>query len=286
MRIKTLFFILVTICNILIGSAYAEMPSNRLLDALELKESSAGINQIGPIVVPGDRPYGHLQIRQAVCLDVNRKHKTNYKPKDTINNPKLSRKICRLYLDMYATEKRLGRKPTDEDFARIWNGGPTGWKKDSTISYWHGTKERNGVKFYLDYFNNMVKVKRERKHGLDLALDYVGSSNKFNKDGLSWCADFIVFVYKDKLPVESSRSAKSLWKNFQEAGLTTENPQPGDLIFFWRDSPKSWKGHVGTVKKVTPTEIITVEGNIKNKVVIRTYNRHHIPRLLGFAKAA
>ncbi|MDP2705063.1 MAG: CHAP domain-containing protein [Patescibacteria group bacterium] len=284
MRIKALFFILVSVLlGVSTTYSWAEMPSEQLLNALELKESSGGINQRGPVLRTG-RPYGHLQIRQPVCDDVNKRHKTNYKPKDTVNNPKLSRKICRLYLDMYATRKRLGRTPTDEDFARIWNGGPNGWKKSDTVSYWTGTEKRKGVKFYLQHFNEMVKVKKEKKHGLELALEYVGFGNVFNKDGLSWCADFVVAIFKGKLPVEPSRSAKILWKNFQEAGLTTKNPSPGDLIFFWRESPRSWKGHTGVIKEVTENHIVTVEGNIKGKVVVRTYKRNHIPRLLGYGK--
>jgi hypothetical protein len=40
------------------------------------------------------------------------------------------------YMDRYATEERLGRKPTMEDIARIHNGGPNGYKKKSTEAYW------------------------------------------------------------------------------------------------------------------------------------------------------
>ena len=47
-----------------------------------------------------------------------------------------SEKIMLAYWDRYCTEKRLGRKPTDEDRARIHNGGPNGYKKNSTIKYW------------------------------------------------------------------------------------------------------------------------------------------------------
>ena len=33
-----------------------------------------------------------------------------------------------------------GERPTVEVFARIHNGGPDGWKKPSTIKYWHKVK--------------------------------------------------------------------------------------------------------------------------------------------------
>ena len=32
-------------------------------------------------------------------------------------------------------------KPTYEVYARIWNGGPDGWKKRSTLKYWKKVKK-------------------------------------------------------------------------------------------------------------------------------------------------
>ena len=49
-------------------------------------------------------------------------------------------RIVRAYMVRYATEKRLGRTVTQEDIARIHNGGPNGYKKKSTIKYWEKVK--------------------------------------------------------------------------------------------------------------------------------------------------
>jgi hypothetical protein len=46
-----------------------------------------------------------------------------------------------IYMQRYATKHRLGRKPTLEDMARIHNGGPNGWKKESTKPYWEKVKK-------------------------------------------------------------------------------------------------------------------------------------------------
>jgi len=35
----------------------------------------------------------------------------------------------------YATVGRLSHVPTNKDYARIHNGGPDGWRKDSTKAY-------------------------------------------------------------------------------------------------------------------------------------------------------
>ena len=44
-------------------------------------------------------------------------------------------KIMRAYLARYCTERRLGRKPTNFDRARIWVGGPRGPWRESSIPY-------------------------------------------------------------------------------------------------------------------------------------------------------
>lgn len=114
----------------------AGVTGDRLITALIVAESGGDDSP-----TPGDQDkkhwaYGCLQIRQPCVDDVNRVYGTKYKSKDCHGNRELSVWICQKYLEIYATEKLIGRKPTDEDRARIWNGGPTGYKKSSTKAYW------------------------------------------------------------------------------------------------------------------------------------------------------
>ena len=53
-----------------------------------------------------------------------------------------SEKVMQAYMNRYATKRRLnGRKPTDEDIARIHNGGPNGYSKPTTVAYWNKVKK-------------------------------------------------------------------------------------------------------------------------------------------------
>ena len=45
----------------------------------------------------------------------------------------LHEEVMGSYMGRYATPERLGRQPTDEDIARIHNGGPNGYRLDSTL---------------------------------------------------------------------------------------------------------------------------------------------------------
>ncbi len=77
----------------------------------------------------GGRALGPLQIHRAVVQDVNRFAGTSYRWEGMTNRAD-ARKVCELYLTRYAK----GRSA--EQAARIWNGGPDGYRKSSTLGYW------------------------------------------------------------------------------------------------------------------------------------------------------
>lgn len=104
---------------------------NTLIAALIAVESGGNDLAIGD----GGRAVGALQIHAAVVRDVNRIAGTHY-THGSMTNRAAAVEVCRIYLAHWATEARLGHAPTDEDRARIWNGGPNGYAKESTKRYW------------------------------------------------------------------------------------------------------------------------------------------------------
>jgi diadenosine tetraphosphatase ApaH/serine/threonine PP2A family protein phosphatase len=118
---KTLFLLLMTATP-----AFAD-----LTPALVRVESGGNPMAIGD----GGKAYGPLQIRQEVLDDFNRWTGRSVTLRDCFSI-RLSREICQAYLAHYATPARLGRPVTDQDRARIWNGGPNGYKKTATLKYW------------------------------------------------------------------------------------------------------------------------------------------------------
>lgn len=118
----------------------SELP--KLVRAIILVESANKDYPNGNDYARGDggRAYGCMQIHQGTLLDVNAFSNTNYKLQDLLGNRKLSAWVFEQYMKLYAREKRIGRLVTDEDRARIWNGGPNGYKKLSTVKYWNAVK--------------------------------------------------------------------------------------------------------------------------------------------------
>lgn len=89
--------------------------------------------------------HGPLQIQKACLIDANEWRKarglSQFKfPQDCYDRQK-AEQIMIAYLHRYANENRLGRRPTIEDYARIWNGGPNGYKKQATVKYWNKVKK-------------------------------------------------------------------------------------------------------------------------------------------------
>ena len=108
-----------------------------LLSALIMKESGGKTNVIGD----NGKAIGILQIHACVIEDVNTFYHTHYTWPESAQDPETAKIICVDYLKHYCTAARLGHEPTFEDESRVWNGGPNGYKKQSTIPYWDDVKK-------------------------------------------------------------------------------------------------------------------------------------------------
>ena len=125
-KIKSILFaFLLFVCYIVSSQDNIE----NLLDAIKTVESSGGVNLYG---LNGE--IGPYQIKRIVIDDVNRICGGDvFDEKDAMDDKK-SREICKIYIKYWADRK--GRSSI-EDMARIWNGGPNGYRKKSTIPYWN-----------------------------------------------------------------------------------------------------------------------------------------------------
>jgi hypothetical protein len=124
-----LLFVLVKSCTPTASAAPLDL--DRLIPALVQVESNGNPRAVGD----NGKALGQLQIWSVVVVDVNRAKGTRYTHKDAFD-PAKAEAICRAYLSIYCTPRRLGRAPTMEDAARIWNGGPNGHRKSATEKYW------------------------------------------------------------------------------------------------------------------------------------------------------
>ena len=110
--------------------------SSKLLDAICEVESNGDCSKIGKV---GE--LGCYQIRECFWIDALEHDPSIGGEYEDVIDKEYAEKCILAYWDRYATEKRLSRPVTDEDRARIHNGGPNGHKKTATVKYWKKIKE-------------------------------------------------------------------------------------------------------------------------------------------------
>ena len=119
-----------------------------VVHAVGLVEALEGVESNGNAFAIGDngKAKGILQIHAEVVADVNRIYKTSYVHDDAFNKAK-AEQICRMYLRHYgmAYEKRTGKQINVEILARLWNGGPAGYRNRKTDGYWAKVRRNLGV---------------------------------------------------------------------------------------------------------------------------------------------
>lgn len=99
-------------------------------------------------------------------------------------------------------------------------------------------------------------------------------------DETPWCSTFVSWCAKEAgLPFSRKANARS-WLSF---GQNTSSPEPGDVVVFWRESPESWKGHVGFYLGHSSNiqRVYCLGGNQGNKVSISAYSAATV---LGFRR--
>ncbi len=118
----------------------------KLLDAICEVESGCDSSAVGD----NGKAIGAYQIWESYWIDA-----CNYSRNDDLSlddgyesclDKEYAEKVVLTYWERYANEKRLGRKPTLEDRARMHNGGPRavwakGKKKENLDLYWEKVSE-------------------------------------------------------------------------------------------------------------------------------------------------
>jgi uncharacterized protein (TIGR02594 family) len=113
-------------------------------------------------------------------------------------------------------------------------------------------------------------------------LDFFRAVGNYNvkEDEVSWCSVFVGACAKNVgLEYTKLATARS-WLNI---GVPITEPQPGDIVVFWREDPNSWKGHVSIYlgKNTETNEVYALGGNQNDEVCILTYN---LDTVLGYRR--
>lgn len=108
-------------------------------------------------------------------------------------------------------------------------------------------------------------------------LKYASDTNitGITTDEIAWCSTFVNWVAKQAgLQYTGKANARS-WLN---AGVKVTEPEPGDIVVFWRESPESWKGHVGIFLGFSSDKkrVYCLGGNQGNRVSVSAYRANTV----------
>ena len=94
----------------------------------------------------------------------------------------------------------------------------------------------------------------------------------------AWCSAMLNYFCKH---LGYQRSGELTARSWLKVGTKVDTPQLGDIVVYWRDTPQSWKGHVGMYISEENGLIWTLGGNQNNGLNISLYNKN---RVLGYRR--
>lgn len=112
-------------------------------------------------------------------------------------------------------------------------------------------------------------------------------------EGSSWCAAFVSWCLLNgngsQSPLPYSVGARAILAECKARGWTIPpgsgtQPQPGDLVVWWRVRADGWQGHIGFVHHYADGKLYTIEGNKSAYVQGFSYTYATMEKLLGFCR--
>ena len=100
------------------------------LSAIAVRESRSSTD------IGKHQEHGRYQVRQCVLDDVEKYYHVRFSLAE-MEDDKKAAAVCRLYLTHWGDHytRLTGNPVTVYVLARVWNGGPDGWKKHETVPY-------------------------------------------------------------------------------------------------------------------------------------------------------
>jgi len=127
-----------------------------------------------------------------------------------------------------------------------------------------------GIAMYLlaSEFIGLTEIPGEQNNPQILTFFQDIGHSWVQADSVAWCGALMNWV---ALKCGCERSYKLDARSWLDIGIPIEKPELGDLVIFWRESIKSWKGHVGLWSGQSKKSTFSLGGNQRNQVNVSPY---------------
>lgn len=102
--------------------------------------------------------------------------------------------------------------------------------------------------------------------------------NDYEHDSVSWCSMFTNWV---AWKCGYQRSLSLAARSWLTVGTEVQQPERGDIVVLWRDSPQSWQGHVGFYVNSIKSYVYMLGGNQGDMVNIEGFD---LKRVLAYRR--
>ena len=109
-------------------------------------------------------------------------------------------------------------------------------------------------------------------------LKEMGYDDSADDSNIAWCSAALNYFCK-KLGYERSGSLAA--RSWLKMPVVVLQPELGDIVVFWRESPSSWMGHVAVYINHDMKYVYCLGGNQANSLIISAYSRD---RVLGYRR--
>ena len=123
-----------------------------------------------------------------------------------------------------------------------------------------------------EYGEKEIRGEKHNQRIIQYAAD-IGFGNSVLSDETAWCSIFINWCAQQS---GLERSKKLNARSWLKIGRAVTSPRLGDVVIFWRDKPKSWKGHVAIYINETKNDVWCLGGNQDNTVKIKQYPKNRV----------
>lgn len=133
--------------------------------------------------------------------------------------------------------------------------------------------DKDPLEFALEYYGQTEKLTTGKSNPIVLTFYEKFAPNKITNTQTAWCSAFMNSIFAS---CGYEYSGSLVARSWLKVGDKIKDPKPGDIVVFWRDSPKSWKGHVAMYIRQDSKYVYALGGNQSNMVNIQKYPKSQV----------